>query len=1007
MYIEKIEQTLKDLNKKRTNQIAKLEDIKYFECNYKSGYSVPKGEFFPFNSKNRVFGKDKHYVFSFNLKTPKKPERSSTLLLNFGLTKVDGRVDGSNPQGLVYLNGVMTQGIDCNHPYVNLKFDTEYKVDLYLYIGVNDEWSDFKPTLLICDNLITELYYDLLVPFEALKCYEDESEEKAETLKALTVACNIIDWRNETNFYNSIEIAQKTFIEIYYDALCGGKSPIVNCIGHTHIDIAWLWTLDQTKEKAQRTFSTVLRLMEKYPEFKFISSQPQLYEFVKNEAPEVYEQIKERIKEGRWEVEGAMWLEADCNLTSGESLVRQILQGKRFMKKEFGVESKILWLPDVFGYSAALPQILNKSGVEHFVTSKISWNDTNKMPYDSFYWQGIDGSEVFSHFITAQGIPSDRKSYRYTTYNGHISPQMAIGTYKRYSQKEYNNEVFITYGFGDGGGGPTEEMLEKEKRLEKGLPQIPKTQICTAAEYTKKSKNNFDKNCELLKRTPRWVGELYLEFHRGTYTSIAKNKKNNRKSEFLLNKAESISAFNDYLLGISYPKSDLYESWKILLLNQFHDIIPGSSINEVYEESDRQYKRIADVCKFYIDKGIENITNNIETNGGIFVYNPLGFETVGTVNVNGKTYETPDVPAFGWTVFNLENQTSKINVTENSLENDYYKITFDNCGRIVSLFDKDYNREVIKKDEKANEFQVFEDRPHQYDNWELQPYYKEKMYIVDSEAEKTIINDGDRVGICFSKKFENSTIKQTIFIYNTIERIDFVTDIDWHEKHEVLKVAFPLDIHTSKATYDIQFGNLERPTHSNTSWDSAKFEVCAHKWVDISENGYGVSLLNDCKYGHSVEDSTIKLTLLKCGTYPNSVADQGHHSFTYSLLPHSGDFSEGETVKQSYLLNQPMLSKQIGKKFGKLPETHGMIYCEQENIVVETVKLAEDSSDIIIRLYDSFNKKCIAKLNFGFMVSKAYICDLLENELSELNVLDNSVEIPVNNFEIVTLKLKK
>lgn len=1007
MYLEKIKQTISELNSKISTKVQSISDVKYFECGYKDGYSVPKGEYLDFNVGDRIFGRDKHYVLSFKVKTPKCPKRDSELLLHFGLSHTTYRIDGSNPQGLVYLNGKMTQGIDCNHQFVELQFDKEYNVDFYLYVGVNDEFTDFAPTLFCNDLKVKELYYDLFVPLEALICYEDETDIKTETIKALNIACNIIDWRNDDAFYNSIDEAKKVFDKIYYKDMCGGNSPIVHCIGHTHIDVAWLWTLAQTKEKAQRTFSTMLRLMEKYPEFRFMSSQPQLYEYVKNEAPEVYEQIKERVKEGRWEVEGAMWLEADCNLVSGESFIRQIMHGKNFMKNEFNVDSHILWLPDVFGYSAALPQVLKKCGVDNFVTSKISWNDTNRMPYDTFYWEGIDGTEIFSNFITAQGLSSDRKSSRYTTYNGTIAPDMALGTYKRYSQKEYNSDVFIPYGRGDGGGGPTVEMIETQRRLNKALPQIPKTIPANASEYLSKVKENFDKNVEILKSRPKWVGELYLEFHRGTYTSMAKNKKYNRLCEFSLNSCESISAFNSYLLGVTYPKDIIYSLWKTVLLNQFHDIIPGSSILEVYEESEKQYKSVLNNCNEIIDNQIEKLSNNINTDGGIFVYNPLGFDAVSTITHNGTTYETPQIPAFGWSVFNIENKQNNIIATKNSLENDYYKIIFDDKGNIISLFDKDYSREIIKENEKANEFQIFEDRPHQFDNWELQPYYKEKKYSIEKKAQTEIVVDGDRTGIKFINTYENSTITQTVFLYNTLERIDFVTDIDWQESHQVLKAVFPLDIHSNTATYDIQFGNLERPTYKNTSWDCAKFEVCAHKWMDISEDGYGVSLINDCKYGHSADGSTISLTLLKSGTYPNKTADKGEHHFTYSLLPHGGDFREGDTVKQAYILNHQMIAKNVDKTNGKLPETHSMIHCNNENIIIETVKQAENSDDIIIRLFDCYNRKDIAKIDFGFNVSKVYLCDMLENEIEEIEVTDNSIEIPVKNYEIITLKLKK
>lgn len=1005
---EKVSIICDELNKLRVSKYTELNDFTYTPCEYKEKEQLPVNlKFMPYKKGDRVGGADSHYWFHTTLKTP-TPIDNKQISIHFE-TGSDGTWDAKNPQALVYLNGKTTQGLDINHRDVLLDYDTGYDLYVYFYTCMVDIQTEFKASLELTDVKIEKLYYHLKVALDSAACQQPSGDNYIKIMKHLEAAVNLIDFRVplSEDFYKSVDLAIDYMDREFYNGACKDVDITVSCIGHTHIDVAWLWTLAQTREKAQRTFATVINLMKQYPEYKFMSSQPQLYKYIKDTAPDLYEEIKKAIKDGRWEVEGAMWLEADCNLISGESLVRQILLGKKFIKDEFGIDSRVLWLPDVFGYSAALPQILKKSGVDKFVTSKISWNEFNKLPYDTFMWEGIDGTEIFTYFLTAQDLKEGEEPKVKTTYVAYTRPNQIYGTWKRYQPKEFNNEALITFGFGDGGGGPTKDMLEQQRRMSHGIPGIPQTKMEFAGDFLNRIEKKFFENCKTLRRTPRWVGELYLELHRGTYTSIAKNKKNNRISELLYQKAETASVMDNVLLNGSYPQEQINESWHTILLNQFHDIIPGSSIFEVYEDSDKDYARILEKGREIFIQKLNHISANIKTAGGTLVYNPNAFTASGTVNVNGKCAYVSDIPSMGYKVVKTVSDAAKITVGENGMENKFFRIELNEKGELKSVFDKRNGREVVKPDEAANRLEVFEDFPKFYDAWEISPYYKSKMWTVDELVSKEIVYDGARTGIKTVKRFLQSTICQTMYLYSDIDRIDFDTVIDWKQEHLLLKAAFPIDVHASEATYEIQFGHLKRPTHQNTSWEAAKFEVCAHKWADIGDGDYGVSLINNCKYGHSAEGSTLKLSLLKSATYPNPAADKEIHEFTYSLYPHKGSFKESDTIKHAYLLNQPLCGIEIGEQDGTLNEEFSLVSCDSKNIIIETVKQAEESDDIIVRLYEACDRRTDAALNFGFDISKAYICDMLEHELEELKIENNTVKLTIHNFEIITLKLKR
>ncbi len=1001
---DKIRRICEELAQEKEQAYGYIDGFVYAPCAYKgSKDAVPEGEFVPFEKGSRMIGRDSHFLLKNHVKTPK--EVTGKRLFFRVTTGYEGGWDAENPQCLVYVNGHIVQGLDVNHRTIPLEYDTEYDLEIYFYVGMITTYTDFIPEWLLVDTAIEKLYYDIHVPLEAAGCLDREDSNYILTMKYLNEAVkrlNLMDPYSES-FYESISEADRYLLEEYYGKICGKSEAVVSCIGHTHIDVAWLWTVAQTREKAQRSFSTVLSLMEQYPEYKFMSSQPQLYEFVKEDAPEVYERLKQAVKEKRWEPEGAMWLEADCNLTSGESLVRQILYGKRFMKEEFGVDNKSVWLPDVFGYSAALPQIMKKCGIDYFVTSKISWNETNKMPHDSFLWQGIDGTGIFTYFLTAQDLTAGEKPQNQTTYVGYIRPSQVLGTWKRYQDKKYNQETLLTFGYGDGGGGPTADMLEQQRRLSWGLPGFPKTQISFSHDFLERVKTKFDESTALYYTTPKWVGELYLELHRGTYTSIAKNKRNNRKSELLCQALESAAVMDEVLLEGVYPKEELHKAWKTILLNQFHDIIPGSSIYEVYQKTDEEYAALLAMGGKLYDGILQKLAEEIDTQGGLLVYNPTSFTQSGIADYEGRKLYVRNIPGHGYRVVKEISAGNGITYENKVLETPFYQIIFDEEMNMISLYDKEMDRQAAAG--KMNQIRIYEDYPRCWDAWDISNYYPEKEYAVPKVDKVTAQSCGNGFCITVEKSFLQSHMIQRMYVYEDSRRIDFDMEMDWDQAHQLMKIAFPIAVHATEASYDIQFGNIKRPTHRNTSWDQAKFEVCAHKWADLSEDDYGVSILNDCKYGYSAEENTLYLTALKCATYPNPQADKEHHQFSYAIYPHAGSFKQAGVVKEAALFNSPFQVRELKKQTGKLPEAYSLVTTEAENIVIDTLKKAEDGEAYVLRLYECFDRRGKVKLTFGFEAARVFLCNMLEEEERLLDENCEKLTLPVKNYEIVTLKI--
>ncbi len=738
--------------------------------------------------------------------------------------------------------------------------------------------------------------------------------------------------------------------------------------------------------------------MKLYLEFKFMSSQPALYDILKSYNPTLYGKIKDKISEGRWECEGGAYVENDCNLVSGESLVRQILHGKKFFKDEFGVDNKVMWLPDVFGYSASMPQILKKSGINYFLTSKISWNDTNQMPYDLFKWRGIDGTEITTYFLTTQNIDLT-DSDRHTTYVGRGTPAQIAGTYRRFQQKELTDNLAQLFGHGDGGGGVTHDMLDTIRRLNQTDLNCPNAQIKSLSEFFNLLEGDI-KGKEL----PVWHGELYLEYHRGTYTSVGEIKKNNRKAEYALNNTEYFMSLYGLMKG-KVVKDELYSTWQKLLLNQFHDALPGSSIGAVYERSNRDFAEIFDTCNELTEKYQKKFAVNGEDSGAYIVYNPNGVNVSGNVCIDEKSYYVQNVPAKGYKVINLQDTfgDNSIVATERFLENEFYKIEFDSEYRIISIYDKKAQRQILKTGRKAG-LCLFEDFAKKYDAWEIRQYYTEKEYSFDKAEFVAVVDDGIRKGIKVKYYYQNSIVIQTIYLYEHQSLIDFDTYADWHEVNTLLKFILPTDINTDKAICNIQFGDVERSTHSNTSWDDAKFEVCAQKYVVLSDNGYSVGVINDCKYGYGFKNNNLSLTLIKCSTYPFDGADIGEQNFKYAITSDCVAFINSNIYNVACEYNNPLIIKKLESR-NSASEKYSLIKADKENVVIETIKPAVDGKGYVIRLFDRANKLCDTKLNFNFDFNKLYLCDMMENELSEILVENGVASVKVKPYEIITLKV--
>ncbi len=982
---------------------------------------------------DRWSGRDRYLWLHKEIQIPESWKGKRAVgIFDFGKT---GAGNNSGFEAMCYINEKPYQGVDVNHKEVFFPeelYGKTFRLTFRLWSGLEgggvpapQEHMIKRADLAYLDEKVDDFYYLGAMVLDTVQNLADAEAVKYELRNALDQACKCIDWSypGSEEFYESVHQADDLLNE-KIDGMKKDSLVKVKCVGHTHIDMAWLWRLKHTHEKASRSFSTVLRMMEMFPEYIFLQTQPQLYAYIKEDFPEIYEEIKKRVQEGRWEVDGGMWVEADCNLTSGESLTRQILIGSKFIKDEFGKEVEYLWLPDVFGYSWALPQILKKSGIDMFMTTKISWNQYNRMPHDTFKWKGIDGSEVLTHFITTPEPWNEPGSWFYT-YNGLLTAKTIKGVWDAYSEKEMNQELLISYGYGDGGGGVNRDLLERRRRIDK-IPGLPSLETSTAGEFFRDLKETV-KNTDRYVHT--WDGELYLEYHRGTYTSQGYNKRMNRKMELLYRKAEWLTAMHAVQSKkLELAKQEkLTEGWKLILTNQFHDIIPGSSIHEVYEDSRKDYAKVEAIGTEVINDYFQDSLD--EAKDVWTVYNDSGWNRDEIVAIpaakagkfvdgDGNVLETQcekdvtyvqvkNVPAMGHRAvfFRGEDQTgeetsvSPFKVDGRKIETPFYQMIINEQGQIEKLYDKEYGRNVLAPNERGNVLQMFEDKPLDNDAWDIDIYYQQKMREVTDLVKWEVKECGSlRLVIGLMWKYMNTTIEQDMVLYAADRRIDFRTKVDFQERQQLLKAAFPVDIRTTYATYDIQYGNVRRPNHWNTSWDQARFESVGHRFADLSERNYGVALLNDCKYGYDVKGNLLRLSLLRSGKQPDHIQDVGEHVFTYSLLPHTGDIVSGGVVVSAHALNNPMLICE-GKE-EKTEDTFMTI--DNPQVEIDAVKKSEDGKYLVVRFHDyaGSSQKVTVKPNFCFRNWSEG--DLRERRIGEI-CGDDEVTMTLHPYEIKTV----
>ena len=969
-------------------------------------------------------------------------------------------------EALLLVDGTPYQGLDVNHDEVFFRPEHYGKrVELLLKVwgGVYGHHPDdsvpvelrlVRAELTTIDEPTDDLYFTALAAHGCLRVLDPDSWERTQILTSLDRAFLLLDWRipGDEAFYESVAAANRTLTE-QLAALPKNNSVSVRCIGHSHIDVAWLWRLSDTREKAARTFTTALRLMDQFPEYVFLQTQPQLYDYLESDYPDIYADVTERVKAGQWEAAGGMWLESDCNVPSGESLVRQLLYGIRYFEERFGSRCDYLWLPDVFGYSWALPQILRKSGIDYFMTTKISWNVYNRFPHDTFVWRGIDGSEVLTHYITTPepGNRDDNAFTRFYTYNGKVLPETVTGIWRNYQDKEINDRLLLSFGWGDGGGGPTRGMLEMRRRLEK-MPGVPTVTTGKAGEFFRELGNQVAATDRYVHR---WDGELYLELHRGTYTSQAYNKRANRMMENLLRTAEMISTFAGTPTRQStYPRNEIANSWKIVLRNQFHDILPGSSIAEVYEDARQEYDDAKSLAETAVDSGLQILGESLTASPrpAWVVFNTLSWERDECVELpwqpelenarwtdsDGTALEaervTRDgrdvallfvtgVPPHGYTIVSCVPSPEPSNpaperpftVSEDAVSTPYYQLEWDETGSLTRIYDKRRDREVIAPGSTANRLDVHEDKPAAHEAWEIDIFYKEKVRHVENLTDVTVLECGARRAVIrFRREYGRSTIEQDMILSADHDRIDFRTHVDWQERQQLLKVAFPVNVRASEATYEIQFGTVRRPTHWNTSWDYARFETCAQRWIDLSERGFGVSLLNDCKYGHDVFDNVMRITLIKSGIIPDPRADLGLHEFTYAFRSHDGDWAESGTVELAHRLNAPLVVVPVhppegtgGKGLaGELPSTVSFIECRSNHVIVDTIKKAEDSSDLIVRCYEYAGRRGEAEFRTHYPVAEVYAVDLRETDEAPIPHDGTRFACEFRPYEIKTFRIR-
>ncbi|WP_150958547.1 alpha-mannosidase [Microbacterium testaceum] len=820
------------------------------------------------------------------------------------------------------------------------------------------------------DVAVWELLQDFRLLHGLLAELDATSARRATLLEGLDAAIDAVDPHDVA----ATAQAGRDVLAPLLAAPAASSAHVLHAVGHAHIDSAWLWPVRETARKVSRTFSNVLSLMDDDPEFVFASSSAQQFAWMKEHYPALWERLKARVAEGRFVPVGGMWVESDTNMVGGEAMARQFVEGKSFFLEEFGIDTEEVWLPDSFGYSGALPQIMKAAGARWFLTQKISWNETNRIPHHTFRWEGIDGSRIFTHFP-----PVDK-------YNSEVTAADLAHAERNFADKGRARTSLLPYGFGDGGGGPTREMTAT----------IARTGSLEGAPIVKHSTpRQFFETAEAEYADPAvWAGELYLEFHRGTYTSQLRTKQGNRRSEHLLREAELWAATATVRAGTEYPAEALRRLWRLVLLQQFHDILPGTSIAWVHRDAERNYAAIAaeleqiiaDSLRALVGTGDRAVVANAAPHGraGAPALAIAPRSTAGDV--------APRAEGDGWV-----------------LDNGIVRAVVDRRGLITSLIEVASGREVVPAGQAAGQFEIFRDTPTQWDAWDIDETYRRHATAV--EAADRIAVDGDAIVV--ERTVGTSTIAQRIALAEGSRTVRLSLDVDWHEQQKLLKLRVPVDVHTDRAASEIQFGHIVRPTHTNTSWDSARFETAAHRWVRVAESDFGVAVTNDSTYGHDITRhereaggtySLVRLSIIRSAMFPDPGQDQGAHHLEVGIVVGA---EVADAVAEGYRTNLPV------RVIADAAETEvaPLVSIDESSVVVEAIKLAQDGSgDVVVRLYEALGQRVHARLEAGFEVTGVTETDLLERQVDAAAVSDVTggvVELDLRPFQLVTLRLKR